>query len=122
MASSSSAALTQGQVSELQLAGDYSIKSEAVTPKLGESAARRLRDVISVRAVRCTVDATVLCVSFGALAEPADTTQWPLLLKNYDKLLVRSSHFTPIPTVRPDPFPARLHGYTPRRLRPRPLC
>lgn len=32
-------------------------------------------------------------------AEPKlDTSQWPLLLKNYDKLLVRSSHFTPIPT------------------------
>ncbi|KAJ9097832.1 centromere/microtubule-binding protein cbf5 [Naganishia cerealis] len=31
-------------------------------------------------------------------AQPAlDTSQWPLLLKNYDKLLVRSSHFTPIP-------------------------
>lgn len=27
-----------------------------------------------------------------------DTSQWPLLLKNYDKLAVRSSHFTPIPT------------------------
>ncbi|CAH7685711.1 centromere/microtubule-binding protein cbf5 [Phakopsora pachyrhizi] len=26
-----------------------------------------------------------------------DTSKWPLLLKNYDKLLVRSSHFTPIP-------------------------
>jgi H/ACA ribonucleoprotein complex subunit 4 len=26
-----------------------------------------------------------------------DTSQWPLLLKNYDKLLIRSSHFTPIP-------------------------
>ncbi|PWN43843.1 putative rRNA pseudouridine synthase [Ceraceosorus guamensis] len=25
------------------------------------------------------------------------TADWPLLLKNYDKLLVRSSHFTPIP-------------------------
>ena len=24
-------------------------------------------------------------------------SEWPLLLKNYDKLLVRSSHFTPIP-------------------------
>lgn len=32
-------------------------------------------------------------------AEPKlDTSQWPLLLKNYDKLLVRSSHFTPIPS------------------------
>jgi len=27
-----------------------------------------------------------------------DASQWPLLLKNYDKLLVRSSHFTPIPS------------------------
>ncbi|KAL8280163.1 hypothetical protein RQP46_007493 [Phenoliferia psychrophenolica] len=27
-----------------------------------------------------------------------DTSQWPLLLKNYGKLLVRSSHFTPIPS------------------------
>ena len=26
-----------------------------------------------------------------------DTSQWPLLLKNYDRLLVRSAHFTPIP-------------------------
>ncbi|KAF3770868.1 putative rRNA pseudouridine synthase [Cryphonectria parasitica EP155] len=27
----------------------------------------------------------------------ADTSDWPLLLKNYDKLLVRTGHFTPIP-------------------------
>ncbi|TEB39253.1 putative rRNA pseudouridine synthase [Coprinellus micaceus] len=26
-----------------------------------------------------------------------DTAQWPLLLKHYDRLLVRSAHFTPIP-------------------------
>lgn len=26
-----------------------------------------------------------------------ESSEWPLLLKNYDKLLVRSSHFTPIP-------------------------
>jgi hypothetical protein len=26
-----------------------------------------------------------------------DTSKWPLLLKNYSNLLVRSSHFTPIP-------------------------
>lgn len=26
-----------------------------------------------------------------------DTSNWPLLLKNYDKLNVRSSHFTPLP-------------------------
>lgn len=27
-----------------------------------------------------------------------DTSQWPILLKNYDQLLVRSAHFTPIPS------------------------
>ncbi|SJM87215.1 probable Centromere/microtubule-binding protein CBF5 [Zygosaccharomyces bailii] len=27
-----------------------------------------------------------------------DTSDWPLLLKDYDKLLVRSGHYTPIPT------------------------
>jgi H/ACA ribonucleoprotein complex subunit 4 len=26
-----------------------------------------------------------------------DTSSWPLLLKNYEKMLVRSGHFTPIP-------------------------
>jgi hypothetical protein len=31
-----------------------------------------------------------------------DTSSWPLLLKNYDKLLVRSSHYTPIPAVSGD--------------------
>lgn len=31
-------------------------------------------------------------------ATPAlDTSAWPLLLKNYDKLLIRSAHYTPIP-------------------------
>lgn len=30
--------------------------------------------------------------------EPAvDTSEWPLLLKNYSNLLVRTGHFTPIP-------------------------
>jgi len=28
---------------------------------------------------------------------PLDTSQWPLLLKNYDKLHVRTGHYTPIP-------------------------
>ena len=34
---STSTAVGQNQVSELQLSEDYAIKSEAVTPKLGES-------------------------------------------------------------------------------------
>ncbi|KAH0522339.1 hypothetical protein TsFJ059_006200 [Trichoderma semiorbis] len=32
-----------------------------------------------------------------AVTPTVDTSQWPLLLKNYDKLLVRTGHFTPIP-------------------------
>ncbi|RAK72469.1 pseudouridine synthase CBF5 [Aspergillus fijiensis CBS 313.89] len=32
-----------------------------------------------------------------ASASNIDTSEWPLLLKNYDKLLVRTGHFTPIP-------------------------
>ncbi|OOF92258.1 hypothetical protein ASPCADRAFT_56211 [Aspergillus carbonarius ITEM 5010] len=32
-----------------------------------------------------------------AAASKIDTSEWPLLLKNYDKLLVRTGHFTPIP-------------------------
>ncbi len=27
-----------------------------------------------------------------------DTSKWPLLLKNYDKLNVRTGHYTPIPS------------------------
>lgn len=29
---------------------------------------------------------------------PIDTSKWPLLLKNYDQLHVRSAHYTPLPT------------------------
>ncbi|KIM28261.1 hypothetical protein M408DRAFT_329603 [Serendipita vermifera MAFF 305830] len=39
-----------------------------------------------------------------------DTSQWPLLLKNYDKLLVRTSHFTPIPKGS-SPLKRDIHSY-----------
>ncbi|CEG00929.1 Pseudouridine synthase/archaeosine transglycosylase [Ostreococcus tauri] len=32
-----------------------------------------------------------------AVTPPLDTSSWPLLLKNYDKLMVRTGHYTPIP-------------------------
>ena len=32
-----------------------------------------------------------------ATTPTVDTSDWPLLLKNYNKLLVRTGHFTPIP-------------------------
>lgn len=44
------------------------------------------------------------------VAPTLDTSDWPLLLKNYDKLLVRSSHFTPIPSGC-SPLKRPLHDY-----------
>lgn len=32
-----------------------------------------------------------------AVTPTLNTSEWPLLLKNYDKLLIRTGHFTPIP-------------------------
>jgi len=32
-----------------------------------------------------------------AVTPSVDTSEWPLLLKNWDRLLVRTGHFTPIP-------------------------
>jgi len=37
-------------------------------------------------------------ISPAAKGAVLDTSKWPLLLKNYDKLLVRTGHYTPIPT------------------------
>jgi H/ACA ribonucleoprotein complex subunit 4 len=32
-----------------------------------------------------------------AKTPPMNTSTWPLLLKNYDKLNVRTGHYTPLP-------------------------
>ena len=39
-----------------------------------------------------------------------DTSKWPLLLKNYDKLHVRTGHYTPIPAGH-TPLKRPLHDY-----------
>ena len=39
-----------------------------------------------------------------------DTSEWPLLLKNYNRLLVRTGHFTPIP-VGCTPLKRDLNSY-----------
>jgi len=43
-------------------------------------------------------------------APSLDTSKWPLLLKNYDKLLVRTGHYTPIP-VGHNPLKRPLQEY-----------
>ncbi|RPB25328.1 putative rRNA pseudouridine synthase [Terfezia boudieri ATCC MYA-4762] len=55
--------------------------------------------VISAADVQNTAD---FVIKPEASAPPVDTSKWPLLLKNYDELQVRTGHFTPIP-----------HGCTP---------
>ncbi|KAI0443574.1 pseudouridine synthase [Xylaria telfairii] len=45
-----------------------------------------------------------------AVTPAVDTSNWPLLLKNYDRLLVRTGHFTPIPNGSP-PLSRDLKDY-----------
>ncbi|KAF3925101.1 hypothetical protein AA313_de0209819 [Arthrobotrys entomopaga] len=44
------------------------------------------------------------------ISPTTDTSSWPLLLKNYDKLRVRTGHFTPIPVGCP-PLKRDLKSY-----------
>jgi H/ACA ribonucleoprotein complex subunit 4 len=46
-----------------------------------------------------------------ATTPSADTSQWPLLLKNYDKLLVRTGHFTPMPEAGSSPLSRDIKSY-----------
>jgi H/ACA ribonucleoprotein complex subunit 4 len=45
-----------------------------------------------------------------ATTPPLDTSKWPILLKNYDKLNVRTGHYTPLPTGH-TPLKRPLHDY-----------
>ena len=42
-------------------------------------------------------DASKLFIKPDSTPPKLDTSKWPLLLKNYDKLNVRTGHYTPIP-------------------------
>ncbi|KAJ0028343.1 hypothetical protein Pint_35438 [Pistacia integerrima] len=42
-------------------------------------------------------DSTDFMIKPQNFTPPADTSQWPILLKNYDRLNVRTGHYTPIP-------------------------
>lgn len=42
-------------------------------------------------------DVTKVVIQPEENAPAIDTSKWPLLLKNYDKLLVRTGHYTPLP-------------------------
>lgn len=43
-------------------------------------------------------------------AAKVDTSEWPLLLKNYEKLQIRTGHFTPIP-FGSSPYQRDLKSY-----------
>jgi H/ACA ribonucleoprotein complex subunit 4 len=65
----------------------------------GSSETKKKRKAQDGAAVNVMVETTQ-----GALIAPSnstpklDTSQWPLLLKNYHELHVRTSHYTPLPT------------------------
>lgn len=42
-------------------------------------------------------DPSKLIIKPESTTPKLDTSKWPLLLKNYDKLNVRTGHYTPIP-------------------------
>ncbi|XP_044482887.1 H/ACA ribonucleoprotein complex subunit 4-like [Mangifera indica] len=42
-------------------------------------------------------DSTDFLIKPQNFTPPTDTSQWPILLKNYDRLNVRTGHYTPIP-------------------------
>ncbi|KAF4469869.1 Centromere microtubule-binding cbf5 [Fusarium albosuccineum] len=50
-----------------------------------------------VAVVKKTKEEDEYTIKPQAVTPAVDTSSWPLLLKNYDKLLVRTGHFTPIP-------------------------
>ena len=56
---------------------------------------------MSLQTAAAPLSETQCTTSFAipSTATPAlSTAQWPLLLKNYDSLLVRTGHYTPIPS------------------------
>lgn len=48
-------------------------------------------------AVVLSKDAMDFTIKPEAITPEVDTSSWPLLLKNYNQLLIRTGHFTPIP-------------------------
>ncbi|XP_022145634.1 H/ACA ribonucleoprotein complex subunit 4 [Momordica charantia] len=43
-------------------------------------------------------DAADFMIKPQSFTPPVDTSQWPILLKNYDRLNVRTGHYTPLPS------------------------
>ena len=62
-----------------------------------------MKEEVGVKEEKCTKDSLGLIqTSADFLIKPSDTkppldtSQWPILLKNYDKLNVRTGHYTPL--------------------------
>ena len=61
-------------------------------------------------AVSAIVDDGKSLIAPQATTPPLDTSSWPLLLKNYSRLNVRTGHYTPIPSGS-TPLARSLHDY-----------
>lgn len=58
----------------------------------------RLHLLNSIMLLTSVCGAVRFAIKPESVTPQLNTSDWPLLLKNYDKLLVRSAHFTPIPS------------------------
>ncbi len=59
---------------------------------------------------KALVDVTEHILQPESGASTIDTSDWPLLLKNYNKLLIRTGHYTPLPAGY-SPLKRPLHEY-----------
>jgi H/ACA ribonucleoprotein complex subunit 4 len=59
---------------------------------------RKAEDGTSIATTTTTTTAPSSLIPPASHTPPLDTSQWPLLLKNYHELHVRTSHYTPLPT------------------------
>lgn len=70
---------------------------------MGTSSKKRKTTTSNIDNDESTVGHTESTSVLGAMIKPSshtpklDTSSWPLLLKNYQELHVRTSHYTPIP-------------------------
>lgn len=61
-------------------------------------------------AIEVAKDEQELIIKPEAKTPTLDASEWPLLLKDYNKLLIRTGHFTPIP-VGCNPLKRDLKSY-----------
>ena len=89
------------------MAGSESSKKKRKEKKTEGEEGKEVGVVVVVGNVQAETD---YLIKPQATTPPLDTSKWPILLKNYDKLNVRTGHYTPLPTGH-TPLKRPLHDY-----------